>query len=354
MRAEDKIIEFLDDRYQKSDYPVLEWQCGQWSASKPLAGLEVLDATPLFCNTLLKYRSLIAAGARLTVGLSNFISYDQRALDFVNNELKLRVVDNSNGRYDVVADCAAAYCGADARLGYVELTRSGVEKYEAMGVTVYVADSSLIKRIETEIGTGDSFFRAMAAMGYSDWMGRKLVIFGSGKVGRGILARAVAVGAKCVVVTDPVDANDFVKATADRVVDFRSRQDVDVAMEGAYAAVMATGVAGAFSRTVTVDRVAGSDTILANMGAEDEFGDGVPDGRVLREKRTLNFVLDEPTHLRYIDATMALHNYGAFFLSTNPSARGAIVPEKRVEREMLDISCRDGVIASQIGLFESM
>lgn len=343
---------FLDDRYAKSDYPVLEWQCRQWSASRPLEGLEVLDATPLFCNTLLKYRSLIAAGARLTVGLSDFISYDQRALDFVRGELKLRVVDNSHGRYDVVADCAAAYCGADARLGYVELTRSGVEKYKAMGVTVYVADSSLIKRIETEIGTGDSFFRAMAEMGYRDWRGGKLVIFGSGKVGRGILTGSVAAGAKCVVVTDPADANDFVKATAEKVIDFRSRHDVDQAMEGAYAAVMATGVVGAFSRTATVDKVVKSDTILANMGAEDEFGDGVPNERVLREKRTLNFILDEPTHLRYIDATMALHNYGAAFMSANPSARGVIVPSESVEREMLDISCRDGVIASQIEMFQ--
>ena len=43
------------------------------------------------------------------------------------------------------------------------------------------------------------------------------------------------------------------------------------------------------------------------MGVEDEYGETFPADRVLNGKRPLNFLLEEPTQLRYIDATFALH-----------------------------------------------
>ena len=43
------------------------------------------------------------------------------------------------------------------------------------------------------------------------------------------------------------------------------------------------------------------------MGVEDEYGPNVPASRVLAEKKPLNFILEEPTHLKYIDASLALH-----------------------------------------------
>lgn len=346
-----KIEKFVGSRYSKSEYPVLEWQFNDWNAQKPLKGLRVLDATPLFCNTLLKHRSLLAAGAELIIGLSDFISYDKKVLDFVKNELALDVVDSPNGAYDVVADCAAAYCDATSAMGYVELTCSGVEKYEAKGARVYVADSSLIKRIETEIGTGDSFFRAMAQLGYNDWSGKTLVIFGGGKVGRGILAQSVARGVESVVVTDLTTVIDSVKANAAKIIDFKDRAAVDAAVCGADFVVMATGVEGAFERTVSVEAVMPSGAIFANMGAQDEFGDSVDNGKVLCGKRTINFILDEPTQMCYIDATMALHNYGAHFLATDKTASGLILPSTQIEAQMIEISRRHGQIASQITLF---
>lgn len=335
MNQSDEILRFLDGRYDVSDYPTLEAQYVEWSASKPLAGLRVLDVTPLFANTLLKHRSLIAAGARLSVGLSDFISADKSVVEFCR-QIGIEVVDRA-GEYDVVLDCAAAYSSSQARIGYVELTRSGVETYTAKGARCYVADSSRIKRLETELGTGESFFRAMDTMGYTDWSGKRLVVFGSGKVGRGIVRYGIERGASVVVVSDPSMPIDGVE-----LVDYRDRVTVDRVVGEAYCAVMATGVLGAFSRTVTVDNVVSTPVMLVNMGAEDEFGSDVADARVLCGKRTINFTLAEPTHMRFIDATMALHNYGAVFLAQNPSAQGIIIPDSRIEQHLLDITTRCG------------
>lgn len=337
----DRITAFLRSRYQVSDYPTLQWQYEQWGDQRPLHGLSVVDATPLFANTLLKFRALLAAGARLTVGLSDFISTDPTIERFVIDELGLRVVRNCQKGLsaDIVLDCAAAFAHCESTFGYVELTRSGIDTYAQKGVRCYAADSSTIKSIETEMGTGESFFRAMDAMGYRDWNGRPLVVFGSGKVGRGIVRYALINKANVVVVTDPEMSIDGVDT-----VDFTDRSAVDLALQGAYCAVMATGVCSAFQQTATVAKVLHTDTLLANMGAQDEFGDSLPDKRVLCGKRTINFTLDEPTHLRFIDATMSLHNYGALDLVQNPSKSGIIVPDQSIEQTLLDITRSNGHI----------
>ena len=48
---------------------------------RPLSGFSVLDATPVFRNTLLKYRALLAAGAELSVGVSDVVAKDPRIVD---------------------------------------------------------------------------------------------------------------------------------------------------------------------------------------------------------------------------------------------------------------------------------
>lgn len=312
--------------------------------SKPLNGLRIVDVTPLFKNTLLKYRSLLAAGAELVVGKCSFISADSEVLDFCINELGLEVVDGAIEGADIVLDCAASYVTSDTKLGYVELTKSGIEKYSKSGKLCYAADSSRIKRLETELGTGESFFRAMLQLGYeySSWEGKRVVVFGSGKVGRGLVRYAKEYKADVVVVSDPTMPIEGVE-----IIDFKNQEAVEAAINSAYCVIMATGVEKAFEKTVRIEKVIDSSSLWANMGAEDEFGDSVPDSRVLREKKTINFILDEPTHLKFIDATMALHNYGAEWIVENYSTHqngGIILPSSELEEKFLDITSQKGDI----------
>ncbi|MEG1413825.1 MAG: hypothetical protein RSC35_01570 [Mucinivorans sp.] len=333
-----EILAYIAPQYAARDYASLEAQYQEWATTKPLSGMRILDATPLFDNTLLKYRNLLAAGADLTIGLAPFISHNAQTLSFVQEKLALHTISNhqtksSESDYDLILDCAGAYSHLEARVGYVELTRSGIEYYKGHRKPVYFADSSTIKEIETEYGTGDSMFRALEQLGYHDFKGKKIVIFGSGKVGRGIRGQALARSCAVSVVTV---VSDRTSAPTDcPVIDFRDTEAALQAIQEAWAVVMATGVVGALGATLDAKRVMASQALLINMGAQDEFGDQFVRERLLEDGRTLNFILSEPTHLRYIAPTMTLHNYGAKFLLENRNLTGIIKPSAEIEKQIL-------------------
>lgn len=69
------IEELLWHTYQEAEYPALKEQMIRWAKECPLVGMQLLDATPVYRNTLLKYLALIAAGAQLTVGISRVMAY---------------------------------------------------------------------------------------------------------------------------------------------------------------------------------------------------------------------------------------------------------------------------------------
>lgn len=326
----EKIKKIIETCYDRSDYPTLEFQRCQWSVTKPLAGLRVLDATPVFRNTLSKYIPLMEAGAELAVGLSEVMPCDKKIVAFLRQAGIRIVTPNDKGEtFDVILDCAAAFASHEARIGYVELTRSGVKGYMDCQKPVYVADSSRIKRIETSLGTGESYFRAMAQLGYTDWKGKRLVIFGNGKVGSGLAIYGHQHSAHV------------------SVFDENSPQDSVVsAIREAYAVVTATGVKNALESYAS--ELQNSVALLANMGVEDEFSEKVSLERVLSAKRPINFMLEEPTHLRYIETTMALHNHGALEIMKNRDHQGFLYPTEEVENEFLRIVEQKGKIKAEL------
>ena len=343
------IEDIIGDRYTPEDYPVLRDQIEKWKVLNPFDGLKLLDATPVFSNTLIKHLALIRAGACLTVGISDNIAHDPKILDVLQNA-GVQVVNNKQkaSGQDLILDCAACFSHWKARLGYVELTRSGVELYAQKNKRVFVADSGKIKRIETVLGTGESYFRAMKELGYTQWNNTSLVVFGSGKVGCGIALYALKLGARVTVVSDLNVRDDQLPPVDAEYIAFTDRQAVGVAVKKAYAVVMATGIAGSFQKDCPQEYWKASKALLANMGVEDEFGPDVPEARVLMHKKTLNFMLDEPTHLRYIDPTMALHNRGAGYLLYNTETTGMIEPPATIEEELLSICKSKGKISDEI------
>ena len=136
-------------------------------------------------------------------------------------------------------------------------------------------------------------------------------------------------------------------------------------MRGADFVVTATGVKSALDRPQVVDALLASGAVLANMGVEDEYGPGVPASRVLAEKKPLNFILEEPTHLKYIDASLALHDAlgelllqegGAVYgkdgagreaVAANKNA-GPMDPPSDLEQRILSMTMQDGLIGAEI------
>lgn len=346
-----KINAVIEHAYAASDFPALNFQTETWAKTRPLAGLSVIDSSPIFRNTLTKYRALLAAGAELYVGITDLFPHDP-ATKRLLEDAGIPVVRNDGERFevDLILDNAGSFSAWEPRLGYVELTRSGAEKYAPANKPVFFADGGRIKRIETCLGTGEGFYRAMEQLGHSNWRGKKLVVFGSGKVGSGLVFYAKQKGAHVTVVSDPASATPLIRNRADEIIDFRDEPATTAAVKNAFAVVSATGVRNAHDRGALPAALVASSALLANMGVEDEFGPRVPANRVLGGKKSLNFFLEEPTHLRYIDATLALHNAGAVFIAEHAGklAAGLITPPASVEEELIRVTKEHGVIAEEM------
>ena len=362
--------EIIDDAYDVSEYPALAHFEQEWAETRPFAGLRVLAATPVFRNTLVQYRALLAGGAELSVGIAADsgagaeMPCDTGVVDLLQESgipvLNLKDVLDSESRgqgFDLILDCAGQFSACHPRFGFVELTRSGVQFYEKCEKPVYVADSGIVKRIETSLGTGEGYVRALAQLGYgSDFAGKKFVVFGSGKVGQGIVLQLLRLAAIITVVTDTSrGSNPFLEANDVPVLDCKDVEAVVSLVQNADFVVTATGVKGALDRAELAMALNESRAVLANMGVEDEYGTGVPNARVLAEKKPLNFILEEPTHLKYIDASLVLHaalgellvRESADDSSPNKKA-GPMDPPIELEQRILSLTMDNGLIGEEI------
>jgi adenosylhomocysteinase len=379
--------EILNDAYEKREYPALSAFFAEWSGTRPFRALRVLVATPVFRNTLLEYRALIAGGADLVVGVAGGMPCDLGIVDVLRGngipviglqealEMEARCAESGDCAFDLILDCAGQFSACHPRFGFVELTRSGVQFYEKCEHPVYVADSGVVKRIETCLGTGEGYVRALAQLGYDFCLdsdggldagrdtldsgtdgapsgGKKFIVFGSGKVGQGIVLQLLRSGADVHVVTDcSRGANPFLDANGVPVTDCNDLDAVASLVRSADFVVTATGVKGALDRPQVVEALLASGAVLANMGVEDEYGPGVPASRVLAEKKPLNFILEEPTHLKYIDASLALHAALGELLVREATANknaGPQDPPSELEQRILSMTMQDGLIGAEI------
>ena len=372
MNLQSILSSVLDEVYEKNEYPALAALESEWTHTRPFDGLRVLVATPIYRNTMTEYRALVAGGADLLVGFSEF--NDPDVVDFMR-EWGVPVVTpaemleaESRGEFvDLVLDCAGPFAVLHPKIGFVELTRSGVHYYKNAEKPVYVADSGIVKRIETSLGTGDGYFRALEKLGFGgDFEGKKLLVFGSGKVGSGIALQGVRRGCNVTVVTDlkrgqsqnsatseTMPAGDFsavLEQNGVDVVDCHDYAAVATLIENSDFVVTATGVKNALAAPELAPALLSTKAILANMGVEDEYGEVVPTEKVLNDKGPLNFILEEPTHLKYIDTSLALHAALAERLvqETATLEDGLHFPPQEIEQRLLTIAIQNGVIGPEI------
>lgn len=364
----------INDHYEPREYPALAFLADQWICKRPFEGLKVLVATPIYRNTLVQYQTLIAGGAQLYVGHavvadgSNtpVMPCDEVVVDFLREE-GVPVITDADIKggavaddFDLILDCAGQFAFCHPRFGFVELTRSGVQFFEKSQYPVYVADSGIVKRIETILGTGDGCFRGFEELGYRDFENKKLVVFGSGKVGCGIALQGVRRGMQVTTVTDIRRRNtssDFchvLERNGVGIVDCLDDLAVNAAVEKSNFLVTATGVKSALSIAVVSAIKNSPELVVANMGVEDEFGEFLPKDRVLNQKAPLNFLLEEPTHLKYIDTSLALHAalgerlLQEFQASSATPFVGPMDPPAELEQRLLMTTIQNGVISSEV------
>ena len=348
----DALSAFVAGRYGVRERPALLAQEARFRVSRPFAGRALLDCTPVFANTVAKYLPLVAGGADLTVGVSGRIPRDPAVVRLLEESgvPVLRDPAAAARPFDVVLDCDGSYADLRPTVGVCELTRSGLYRYEGSDLPVTLVDSSRIKEIETSVGTGDGFMRAMRRFGFDDWTGRRVVVFGFGKVGRGVAYRCAKEGA-AVTVVDRTDAGlPFARLPAAAVLDCRDTAAVREAVAACDVVVTATGVRGAMKPYGLGPLLRAQGRIaVAAIGIEDEWLDELDRGRIVNNGEAVNFALDEPTLLRYIDPTMALSNESAADLvaGARPAA-GIRPPRPEAERICLGPVLECGLIAEEI------
>ena len=344
----DKLFQYLTRFYRPEEFPALAAQAEKWKISRPLNGRMIYDATPVFRNTMVKYYALQCAGAHVTAAVGRNIPCDPEICALLPGfGIKVAGDAEKSLTYDVVADCAGTSREITSRSGYVELTRSGLEYYANWNRPVFSADSGVLKKLETILGTGEGFLRAMKQLGYDEFQDKNVLIFGGGKVGRGVAHYAAAAGAAVTVA-------DLQKIELPENITYLNAADaaaVRRAIAESWCIVSVTGLAGAL--TCWAEDFAASTALIANMGVEDEFGENLPAARVLNNKRPLNFILEEPTHLKYIDATMALNNYGIEKLLFEQLPDGINFPSCELEKSIVADIKNGGTIAAEMEFITS-
>ena len=304
------------NRQYTGDYPFLTKQKREWSSTRPLEGIRILHNVPITRETLLKLEPLLVAGADLTVThvvLPGLLPRND-CLDILHQSGIDTELDHGllSGHYDIALDCCAqipAMSGVSIGRGYVELTQSGTAGYRALdtALPVYSLDESRLKCLEAMFGTGEACRRAIKQFVTTDVSDKTFVLFGFGKVGYGIARYLSNDGARIIVCDKDLSVLERARATGYETLAPKPYTSLAHAVHAAFAVITATGEEGFFEKLFRPDEI-GPSVRLINMGADDEYGVSYPPSRIEGEKAPLNFLLDAPTTIHFIDPVFAAHN----------------------------------------------
>ncbi|MEM6464604.1 MAG: NAD-binding protein [Pseudomonadota bacterium] len=298
------------------DYPFLRELGATWVAKRPLEGLRVLHNIPLTRETMLKLEPLYLAGADITVTHLDLpgLQPKQECVEVLRDAGADVQIDHRalSGEYDFALDCCAqvpAMQDVSIRRGYVELTQSGTPIYSELktDLPVYSIDESKLKCLEGMFGTGEACVRAIKQFIEPTLESRTFVIFGYGKVGRGVARYLRHEGAHIIVVEKNEAFVNQARAAGLKAVINSEKAAILEEINNAFAVITATGEPFLVGEMFSPSEI--SETVhLINMGADDEYGDDFPNDRIAANKAPLNFLLDAPTIMFFIDPIFMAHN----------------------------------------------
>ena len=297
-------------------FPLIKQQMEEFSSSKPYEGLKIFHNIPLTMCTVLKVETLLKAGADVTVSAINAVPADPKAIDILRRAgVCLDLEKKLDKEYDIYLDCCAELVNAKPpKLGTIELTQTGTQIYNKTNLPypVISVDDSYLKNLETT-GTGYACVNALKELVKPDLSDEKFVVFGYGKVGQGIVNALKKFTQNITVV-------DLKRIEGICSLSIEEHDAILAALKEAFCVITATGRPGCISAYFEKEDLAGA--VLANMGAEDEFGWKFSNKDVLCDKRPINFSISEPTPLEYLDPIFFAHNKAMDFLVSKKASKG--------------------------------
>lgn len=320
-------LEYYFKHYTPQEAPFMHHQLSKWGIDKPLAGLRVLHHVPLVQNTLLKIACLVAAGAEVTVtNPSSFMIADAKAIECLKKS-SIRYVDHlldlKKETFDLYFDCGAELYQAlgDPKVGAIELTGTGDIYYrqQKLDFPVVSIDQTRTKQLETIFGTAESASLAIHQLTAINPAEKSWLIFGFGKIGRGLAYFCHQYKTRVKIVELSPENTEEAKQLGLTVIHPADHVEIQAALKYTDIVVTATGKANIFA---DYSSTWFENKILANMGILDEFGPQIPEKAVLNNKKAVNFVLKDPTPMKYIDPEFYAHNMAALQLLSIKNTRG--------------------------------
>ncbi len=303
---------------------LLSEQREELRCAKPYAGLNILHNVPLTMSTVFKAEALALGGATITSFISNVIPPDKKAIDLLR-QANFTVTDTLDfqEKFDLHLDCCAELRNiSKPHIGAIELTQSGSMLYKEANLDypIISVDDSKLKVLETFLGTGDGLARALNQKFGDFKSGKSFVIFGNGKVGKGIIY-ALQKFTNDITVID-LETSFANKKPGIKYINANDKDAVQVAIKHCFAVITATGKQHLLTKIYNLQASDFGNAILINMGAEDEYGPNFKDGEVEFNKKPFNFSLEMPTALHYLDPIFYAHNLSIDLLLADKAANG--------------------------------
>lgn len=330
--------------FNPKDFPLLTKQKEKLRKEKSLLGYSIIHNCPLFMNCICKIEPLLLSGANVTVTNPNFCSPDKTAVDLLKRagvEVELNKNNLKNSRFDFTLDTAADLKDiVNTTLGIVELTRTGAILYkEKKDIPILSVDNSRIKAIEDFYGTGESFIRALQFLTGKNVSDFSFLLFGFGKVGKGIAHHILKKTDNIYIVekNPQVLKKALRKGLKGYLIDQKEDLESLLKMNKVDCVVTATGFENVISDHFSSDPFRGK--VLANMGAEDEFGYKFNKSQCLNQKMPINFALNDPTKMMYLDPSLYAHNLGIFLILDGKIGNGLHEIPKSIDQEIFNFWC---------------
>ncbi len=305
---------------EKKDMPISREVIARMAAEKPFQGVRVVLGHFIALNSVALFEPLWRGGADVTI----CTPFQSRQTPSLLRQLReynfpIQSVEEAVDAGDYFIDVAGSLGMKRTPKGAVEVTRTGDDVYASLACPSISIDRSRLKYLEDFLGTGEGFVRGWYHLRPDDMLaGKHIVLFGYGKVGRGVAFYCRKEGAHLTVVESNPGVVTKARGDGFEALNLENISRLQSTLGEANIIIGATGKPGGVGQSVPRSWLRANTPFFVNIGI-DEFGTYIPEREVLGGREVpINFHLRNPTMNHKIDPIQAAEVLALEALIRNP------------------------------------